>query len=161
MSTILTDAVAAAFTRRGLEVEAEAAGADTHLIGHATEDTSWIVVGVVNEEEGRAQVYSVLPIDLPEDTFPAITELLARVNFGMLGPCFELDLADGECRCRTSLDLGGPAQGAFEPTQIDRLVESMVGMNGQAMDTYVDAILDVARGAASPEDAVTAVEGEH
>ncbi|MCC5947738.1 MAG: YbjN domain-containing protein [Nitriliruptoraceae bacterium] len=160
MSTVLTDAVAAAFTRRGLEVESEASGDDTHLIGHAVEDASWVVVGVVNESEGRAQVYSVLPIDLPEDTFPAITELLARINFGMLGPCFELDVSDGECRCRTSLDLGGPADGAFDTAQLDRIVESMVGLNGQAMDTYLDAILDVARGATTPADAVAAVEDE-
>jgi hypothetical protein len=53
-------------------------------------------------------VNSFIPTKTPADRRPAIMELLTRINFDLAVGCFELDLADGEIRFRTSIILPAP-----------------------------------------------------
>ena len=52
-------------------------------------------------------VNSLIPNKTPGERRVAIAELLTRINYELSVGCFELDLADGEIRLRTSLVLPG------------------------------------------------------
>jgi len=52
-------------------------------------------------------VNSLIPNKTPGERRVAIAELLTRINYELSVGCFELDLADGEIRSRTSLVVPG------------------------------------------------------
>jgi hypothetical protein len=98
-------------------------------------------------------VNSFIPTKTPADRRPAITELLTRINFDLSVGCFELDLADGEIRFRTSTILPGTD---ITPGIIEHLLRS----NLSIVDERFPQIAAVLFSGASPEDALKPKESE-
>ena len=68
-------------------------------------------------------VNSLIPNKTPVERRVAIAELLTRINYELSVGCFELDLADGEIRLRTSLVLPGAD---ITPGIIEELLRSNI-----------------------------------
>ena len=99
---------------------------------------SWLLVGQAHEDRDQAAVYSVLSERVPEERRAAITELLARINYGLILGNFEIDLSDGEVRFKVSTDFGGsePGTAQLKPlvatslSQFDRWLPALRGVIG-------------------------------
>ena len=92
-------------------------------------------------------VNSFIPNKTPADRRTAIMELLTRINFDLAVGCFELDLADGEIRFRTSMIL--PAAD-ITPGIIEHLLRS----NFSIVDERFPQITAVLYSGATPADAL-------
>lgn len=112
--------------------------------------TAWPLRVHVFEEDVRAVFVSAFPALVPEEQRVAIGEFCHRANFGLAIGNFELDVAGGEVRFRTSIDAEGT-----EPTAA--LVRNAVVANVLTMDRYVAGLLAVLDGA-DPVDAIEDVE---
>jgi hypothetical protein len=98
-----------------------------------TDDASWPLVVLADEEDQVVICYSVFPGRVPPGRRRAAAELLTRVNYGLAVGVFELDLDDGEVRLRTSLDVGA------QPPSPD-LVRSLVGRNVTVAERHFPAV---------------------
>jgi hypothetical protein len=96
-------------------------------------------------------IYSMYPIRVPALRLQAISELLARANYGMTLGNFELDWKDGEVRLKTSLDLAGD-------TWSERMFEKIFSTNLGTANRYMAAIYGVAFGDVSPQLAIEVAE---
>ena len=68
---------------------------------------TWTCFAEAFQEQERVVFYSVVPFNVPEEGRPAVMEFITRANYGLLIGNFELDLADGEVRFKTGLDVRG------------------------------------------------------
>lgn len=118
---------------------------------HAT----WTCFARVREPHGQVAFYSIAPVTAPAENRPAVAELVARANFGMVVGNFELDFRDGEIRCKTSLELG-PDGLAGVP--FARLLGRLVGTNLRMMDRYLPGLLEVL-GGRDPAEALAEIDG--
>lgn len=110
----------------------------------------------VREAQGQIVFYTQCPIPVPAERRVAVTDFLTRANYGMIVGNFEFDVADGDLRFKTSLELGP------EPTldglpAFARLFGPMIGTNLGAMDRYLPGIAEVVAGRA-PAEAIAAIE---
>ncbi len=98
--------------------------------------SSWNVYATAIEAQQRVIVYSILPLRARPEDMPRATELLHRLNYGMVLGNFELDMDDGEIRYKTSIDVEG-----------DRLSKPLwmhvVAANVLTVDRYLIAIREV------------------
>lgn len=127
---------------------------DTSLVRTAvrTADAEWSCVALAREDEQQLIFYSLCPVPVPAPARPAVMELLTRANYGLFVGAFEMDVADGELRFRTSVAVEddrdvGPS-----------LIRPVVYANVMAMDRYLPAIRDVCENATSPAEAIRKVE---
>jgi hypothetical protein len=111
---------------------------------------AWPCVARVREEQGHITFYSVSKLAAPTERRAQITELLTRVNFGLIVGNFEVDMDVGEIRFRTNLDLGAPE---VDAATFPKLFGRMVGTNLHMMDQHTPAIQAVLDGDA-PEQAL-------
>lgn len=97
---------------------------------------SWNLYATVIEAQERVLVYSILPFKVRQADLPRAMELLCRLNYGMVLGNFEIDLADGELRYKTSLCVQG-----------DRLSKALwmhlVAANVLTVDRYLTTIREV------------------
>lgn len=113
-------------------------------------EAPWPVVARVGPDDAQVAVYSLWPHDVPEDRRTAVLELVSAANVDRSIGSFELDLADGDLRFRTSLDLGDAVLG---DDQLGALVAMLLHHNLAGMDEWRDAITAVLAGTA-PHEAV-------
>jgi hypothetical protein len=85
------------------------------------------------EAHDRVAFYSVAPFNIPEETRPAVMEFITRANHGLIIGNFELNLADGEVRYKTSLDVKGSG---LTPALAGRAIIP----NLHAMNTYLPGL---------------------
>ena len=92
-------------------------------------------------------VNSFIPNRTPEGLRQACAELLTRINFELVVGCFELNLADGEIRFRTS---------ALVPAAdiTPGIVENLLRLNLRTVDERYPQIMAVLYAGATPEDAL-------
>jgi hypothetical protein len=123
------------------------AGDDTLTATAVSSHGRWPWSARWTDDESVVVCYGTLPVPVPPERRAAMAELLCRVNYGLGAGCFELDLDDGECRCRTSFVFRGvqPNKESIEMTCVTGLM---------LMDTYIGVLLAVACGGLSPEDAM-------
>ncbi|GGI09463.1 YbjN domain-containing protein [Egicoccus halophilus] len=110
----------------------------TAVFPHAGQHGSWEVYCRSGDPAPQVAVYSLHPREVPARHRAAMATLLTRANYGLLIGNFELDLADGELRFKTSLD-----HGADQLT--GTLLASLIEHNVAAFDRYLpalDAVLD-------------------
>jgi hypothetical protein len=111
----------------------------------------WTCYAEAREAQHRVIFYAVPPVTVPEPKRAAMAELIARANYGVTIGNLELDMSDGEVRCKTSLDVTG-----------DRLshplLHSLVLANLKVMHHYLPAIRAVLAGA-TPADAIARAGG--
>jgi hypothetical protein len=138
---------------QGLEV---AAHDDAHAvrIDHHGADASWGCIIQAWEDDRVLLCYSVSPLRPTPETMAETAELLHRVNVGLLVGNFEIDLDDGEIRCKTSVGLG--------PTQAwsDDLALVILHTNLAVMDHHVRTLLLVVTGGATAAEAIEQLEAD-
>ncbi len=118
----------------------QAAGRPLFRIPFAQGDQEWTCFADIREDQGRFIFYSVAPTPIPDGDRAAVAEFLTRANYGLPVGNFELDLEDGEVRCKTSIDVTG-----------DRLtyalVKQVVLNNLRAMHKYLPGLAEIIGGA--------------
>lgn len=115
------------------------------------ENGVWACFILTRRKDSRCTIYSQVPWETPEDHRTEMSELITRINFGLPIGNFELDLADGEVRFKTSIDVSGAH---LSPELFDNLFEPNVA----TMDRYLPALEAVRDGRQTPKDAVAMVE---
>ena len=97
-------------------------------------------------------VVTQMPVVVPEDRRPAVAELIARINYGLLLGGFALDLSDGELHFRVTMPL---ADAELTQDQFDRLM----GASLWSAQRYHKAVCRLLYGDdLSPAEAVAEVE---
>lgn len=111
----------------------------------------WRCFAQIREREQQFLFYSALPWTIAPDRRTAMMEFVTRANFGQPLVSFELDLDDGEVRCRSGIDV----EGAF----ISRpMIRQLVASNLLTMDRYMAGMRAVAEEGADPAAAVRHIE---
>jgi hypothetical protein len=103
------------------------------------------------EEQQQVIVYSIFPAKVPPDRIQEVGEFILRANYGMMIGNFEIDLADGEVRYKTSVDLEGVD--AQEP-----ILRNLVYANVLTMDKYFPGLMRVIYAGITAEEAVQEIE---
>ena len=119
----------------------------------------WPCYAQAHEDQDRYVFYSVIPVTAPEGRRAAVSELLTRVNYGMLIGNFELDMDDGEIRYKTSIDMEGLVPLSAEDRSVSKLLwKSLVYANVLVSDQYLPVIKSVIEGHAEPAEALEQIE---
>lgn len=85
------------------------------------------------EKSARLLVYSLYPKQMDEALRPRISELICRINYGLIMGNFEMDWEDGELRYKTSMDI--------ETITLNRtVIRNLVYGNFHSFDLYFNAI---------------------
>lgn len=98
--------------------------------------------------------YSVAKTNVPPALRAAAAEFLTRANYGMVVGNFELDLSDGEVRCKTYVETAldsGPVSHAQ--------LKSALFHNVRMLDKYLPGLRKLLEEGVSPLDAWRSVEG--
>jgi len=103
------------------------------------------------EKEGKFLLYSLCPVNAPQERRLAVAEYITRVNFGLLVGHFEMDFSDGETRFLTSLDPGD------HPISFDAFYR-VCEPNFSAMGRYLKGLQAVIEGRAEPAQAAADAE---
>jgi hypothetical protein len=120
---------------------------------YAGEVGAWNTYTTAFESERQVATYGVLPFLIEPAHRTTVTELITRINFGLVVGNFEMDLRDGEVRYRTSLDFEG---GELTTPLLQQLVRS----NLSVMEHYLPAFIAIALRNRSAVDALATVDRE-
>ncbi|MCA9695677.1 MAG: YbjN domain-containing protein [Myxococcales bacterium] len=131
----------------------EELGGEVLLTGFAGEAGEWNCVGQTSEETQQFVFYSIVPEEIAEDHRAQVMEFITRINYGLAIGNFEMDLADGEVRFKTSIDVEGTEFSV-------ELWRHVVYLNVTTMNTYLHGVLSVARGEVDAREMVTRIEAE-
>jgi hypothetical protein len=113
----------------------------------------WVCFVQARDEHGLLALYSIAPITAPDDRRQAMCEYLARANYNMAVGNFEMDMADGQIRYKTSI--------AAMPGELTAsLIGHMVYANLLNMDKYLPGIQAVIEVGVSPAEAIAQIEGQ-
>jgi hypothetical protein len=136
---MIYDALRQHFAATGLDVDEHADQGWLATEGFG-EHGRWLLVAQAYEHLGQAAIYSVMPEKVADEHRTAMAVLLARINSGLVLGNFEIDLTDGEVRCKASIDFGGaePTQEQLRPLSATALLQ---------FDKYLPALRAVAGGA--------------
>jgi hypothetical protein len=111
----------------------------------------WDCYAQYKDEQQQFIFYSIYPLTTPAPQRLAISEFIARANYGLTIGNFELDFRDGEIRYKTSIDI-----------ENDNLnftcIQNLVYTNLKMMDEYFSGIFSVIHGHASPMSAIEQIE---
>lgn len=110
----------------------------------------WVVYAHAREQLHQVVFYSVLAEEAAKERRAAVAELCTRVNFNLSVGNFEMDLADGNIRFRTSVDFENGTPQA-------NVIRNLALANVVTMDKYREVFLDVLKGTA-PEKALAALK---
>ena len=110
----------------------------------------WSCFVQAQENHRRFALFSICPINVPENKRMEIAEYLTRVNQGLLIGNFDLDFADGQIRYKTGefVEVGGPSY---------EVVKQLAMTNTLMMDEYLPGIMAVIYGSQSPEQALGSI----
>jgi hypothetical protein len=96
-------------------------------------------------------ILSCFPVNCPAAKRTACAELFTRINFGLTAVCFEMDFADGEIICKTSV----PYEQELPPVE---LLAKLFSLNLSVMDDFLPVIMQVIYAGTSPAKALAAFE---
>ena len=151
MSNLL-DTVAQFFTDTGWEFSRDDQESIL-LTGYEGDNGRWPFFAWAIEEHHQVALYSQMPAPIPEARRGAAAEYITRANYDMIIGSFDLDLEDGDCRFKTSIDVTS-----------DRLSVALVGQmvlaNVIMMDRYLPGLIEVIENDVEPAVAVAAVEAK-
>jgi hypothetical protein len=105
---------------------------------------AWESYAIADEQPGLLLLYSILEVSVPDERRPAAAMLIARLNQGLPVGNWELDLASGSLRYKTSLDLGAEQ---LTLALCDRLLErnmDTVAAHVAALEGFAAGRLDMA-----------------
>lgn len=111
----------------------------------------WRGLAQADDEHKQFVFYSICPLHSPKEKIHRVAEFLTRANFGMLIGNFEIDLADGQIRYKTSIDVEGSSLDTA-------LIKRMVYTNVLTMDKYLPGIISVMSTETEPEECIAKIE---
>lgn len=111
----------------------------------------WRFSVAVSEEQKLCLVLSRFPQKCPQSRRRACTELLTRINHGLISGSFEMDMDDGTINFKTTYP--------FPEGQMDtETLEIVLGSHILAMDRYFPALMSVIYARVPPKVAVARAE---
>lgn len=113
------------------------------------------IVLFVPDDGQRVAIYCLIVEGIEARLRPAIAELTARANRGLLGGAFELDIDEGDVRFRSDLDLG---VADVDEEQLSAMLAPLLEVNLETVEVYSSAIVAVLTGRAAPVDAIEVAE---
>jgi hypothetical protein len=119
--------------------------------GHRGEHGTWICYARVDEGNCRFIFHSVMGMNVRPEYRAAAAEYLTRANMLLPVGNFEINMDDGDVRCKTSVET--PDGDLSVAT-----VRALVYANLRAMDTYFPGLLSVIHAGLSPSAAIARVE---
>jgi hypothetical protein len=102
----------------------------------------WKFYAHVVDAQNLVLLFSVCPLRVPSDRRSEASLFLTHANHGLVAGNFELDLADGEIRYKTVLQIHDDG---IDPATLKNAVRA----NGLAMETYLPGIGAVITGASA------------
>jgi len=105
----------------------------------------------IDESHRLLQLFTLVPIVIPEGCRPAIAETIARINWGLPVGRFEMHHEDGELRFQLGFLVDGDELNT-------KMVSSFLGASLTYVDKYISAIHGVVYANELPSDAINAVE---
>jgi hypothetical protein len=112
------------------------------------------VVIDVKEDEKTILVYSIIAIYAMEDKKIAASELVNRLNYGLVVGNFEFDFEDGEIRFKNSIECKG-----IELTY--EFIDILIMRSIITLDNASKCLIDVLLNGVSPAEAHQAFRGEN
>ena len=110
------------------------------------EATVRVVIDVFETEEWRRiMTFSIYPIFVPENRRSTVLEAMNRINHSLVYGNFEMDMADGEIRFRTTVESDNVLQ--------ESMIERVLNGNLSLSDRHFGALMAVVFGSVEPEDA--------
>lgn len=108
------------------------------------EATVRVIIDVFDSEEWqRVMTFSIYPIFVPENRRASVLEALNRINHSLVYGNFEMDMADGEIRARTTVESEIDIQ--------ESMMERVLNGNLSLSDKHFGAVMAVAFGSVEPE----------
>ena len=147
---VLIDTVEEYLTNIGWKFEKDG-DSDVIKTGVNAGNASFRLVIYSLEEKDLLTVYVAQDNNVPENMRPAISEFIARANYGLNIGNFDLDMEDGELGYKVSVDVEGGQ------LSID-MVGNMVGAGVATMDKYYPGLMAVLFANVSPHDAIMQIE---
>jgi len=133
--TKLQDTVVSFFKDNGwnmIELESK----NTWKIPFSGRHGKWDCYARVRESQQQFVFYSILPTKVARHKCIEIASLISKINYGLIIGNFELDLNDGEIRCKTSIDVTNDRLSIA-------LVKSLVFTNVAIVDKYLPEFMDI------------------
>ena len=131
---------------------------DTHQLSDTVLQTAfkgdngeWDCLAVVLETSDHFLFYSIIGVSVPDHARQSIAWFLHRANHGLNIGNFEFDMAEGELRFKTSLQVSAD-QFTHE------LFQSLVHHNVLVVDEYLPGIRSIVSGEVSAEAAIMMIE---
>jgi hypothetical protein len=121
--------------------------------GFSGKNGKWTCFAQARENQQQFIFYSICPNPATDDKRAAVMEFITRANYGLVIGNFEMELNDGEIRCKTSIDVEG---GELTPVLIRQVVYS----NVMTMNKYLPGLMSVLYANVSPEQAIQQIEGK-
>lgn len=103
-------------------------------------------------EEQRVRFYFLIPFNVPADKRLAVSEYICRANYGLPVGNLEMDMNDGEVRCKTSLLWSE----SYLPSE--EMFHEMIYLNLAVLERYFPGINAVIYGGIKPAKAVEDAE---
>ena len=119
--------------------------------GFSGKNGKWTCFAQARENQSQFIFYSVSPNAAPQDKIPAAVEFITRANYGLVIGNFEMDLADGEIRYKTSIDVEGDEL-SFA------LIRQTVYANVMTMNKYLPGLMSVLYANVAPAQAIAQIE---
>jgi hypothetical protein len=108
------------------------------------EATVRVVIDVFETEEWRRiMTFSIYPIFVPENRRLSVLEALNRINHSLVYGNFEMDMADGEIRFRTTVESEADIQ--------ESMIERVLNGNLSLSDKHFGALMAVTFGSVESE----------
>ncbi len=108
------------------------------------EVTARVLIDVFEADDWRRiMIFSIYPIFVPEIRRPSVLEALNRINYSLVYGNFEIDMADGEIRFRTTVESESDIQ--------ESMMERVLNGNLSVSNTHFGALMAVAFGSVEPE----------
>lgn len=104
-------------------------------------DAPWPLAVVVEDEERRVVVYSVLPEDVPAERRGDVLQVANLANLRLDTATVDLDPDDGEVRVRSALALG---EVRLDDDQLTGLLRELLAGNLEAASEWLENVADVA-----------------
>lgn len=104
------------------------------VFGIKTDVGSYQCIADVKENDFIFIFYTIIGITVTKDKLLPMSEMITRINSGLMIGNFEMDFEDGELRYKTSID--------FEGNELtDNLIHNVISANLATVDSYFKAVM--------------------
>lgn len=126
---------------------------NTIRLGFAGKNGRFQVIVRFLKEKDLVQILTFYPFNVAENFRPMICEVITRMNYGLLFCSCEMDMNDGEVRCRGSMPVD---EAPFYWEQFRTILITTI----TTADRYYPAFMAVIFGGKNAKDAITDVESQ-